>query len=77
MQCQKIHISREYECVVTMALHSGNLGHRSYSRDWIVLNIDVLCYFVYIILIIVLEWLRLTVSSIAIALLTAGVNFFF
>ncbi len=35
-------------------------------------------FYVYIILIkIVLEWLRLTVSSIAIALLTAGVKFFF
>ncbi len=58
-----------------MAMHSGNLGHRGYSRDWIVLNVDVVLFYVYIILIkIALEWLKLTVSSIAIALLTAGVK---
>ncbi len=38
---QKIS-NREWECVVTVAVHSGNLGHGSYSGNWIVVNVNVL-----------------------------------
>ncbi len=29
----KKKVDREWECVVTAAMHSGNLGHWSYSGD--------------------------------------------
>ncbi len=39
-------VEREWERDVSNARHSGTLGHGHYSRDWLIVEVDVKIYIV-------------------------------
>ncbi len=49
-------VNRVWECVATAAMHSGNLGHGSYSRDWIICEYRCWYYLMFILFYLRSRW---------------------